>query len=41
MSGIYASPGSNFGILVKLQRYPRNIQYISVVEPDLKFGRLP
>jgi len=24
--------GSNFGTLVKLQRYPRNIQYIPVVE---------
>jgi len=28
--------GSNFGTLVKLQRYSRNIPYIPVVEPDLK-----
>jgi len=28
ISGIYASTGSNFGTLVKLQRYPQNIQYI-------------
>ncbi len=44
--------GSNFGTLVKLQRYPQNISYIpacpvgladrtGVVEPDLRFGRLP
>jgi hypothetical protein len=28
-----SASGSNFN--------PRNIQYIPVVEPDLKFGRLP
>ena len=27
-----SASGSNFGTLVKLQRYPRNIQYIPVVE---------
>jgi len=47
-----SASGSNFSTLVKFQRYPRNIQYITacpvgladrtgVVEPDLKFGRLP
>ncbi|MBW2606324.1 MAG: hypothetical protein JRD05_01675 [Deltaproteobacteria bacterium] len=31
---------SNFGTLVKLQRYPRNIQYIPVVDPP-EADRLP
>ena len=34
-----STSGSNFGILVKLQRYPRNIKYIPVVDPPA--DRLP
>ncbi|MBW2606191.1 MAG: hypothetical protein JRD05_01010 [Deltaproteobacteria bacterium] len=36
----FASTGSNFGTLVKLQRYPRNIQYIPMVDPP-DADRLP
>jgi len=36
----FASAGLNFGTLVKLQRYPRNIIYIPVVDPPEAY-RLP
>jgi len=35
-----SASGSNFGTLVKLQRYPRNILYIPVVDPP-EVDRLP
>jgi len=41
MSGIYASLRQAQILILPRRINPRNIQYIPVVEPDLKFGRLP